>query len=270
VAVETLDQAIAAIAAIRARGHRRVVVKEAFGAAGRNALRLWEPELLDSQQRWLARATQSGRRVVVEPWLEREVDFSVQVEMAADGLRLCGYTGLINDHRGQFQGNWAESHHHRRVPARVLELLSGPPDLARRLRRLYDELVTLLEGELRRADYVGPVGVDSFVYRTPQGECRLKPIVEINPRYTMGRLTTELMRRTAPGSSGKFRLISRAMAEAGGAADFPMYARRLRARAPVRLEGNPVPRLSEGAVCLNDPDRARVYLAVFEVNRPVK
>jgi len=125
------------------------------------------------------------------------------------------------------------------VPARVIALLAGPSDIARRLRRLYDELFALLETELRRADYLGPVGIDAFVYRTPQGECRLKPIVEINPRYTMGRLTVELMRRTAPGSCGVFRLVSRTAAQGEGARDLADYARRVRERAPVRHAGPP-------------------------------
>ena len=47
---------------------------------------------------------------IIEPWLERQTDFSVQLEMAPDGFRLCGYTGLINDLRGQFQANWADGH----------------------------------------------------------------------------------------------------------------------------------------------------------------
>jgi hypothetical protein len=125
----------------------------------------------------------------------------------------------------------------------------------------------LLEGELRRAGHVGPVGIDAFVYRTPRGDCRLKPIVEINPRYTMGRLTVELMRHTSPGSCGLFRLVSRVMARADGFDDFITYARSLSARHPLRLEGEPVPRISEGALCLNDPAQAQACLAVFRVGR---
>jgi uncharacterized ferritin-like protein (DUF455 family) len=270
VVVATLDEALAAIAAIRARGHHRVIVKQDFGWAGHNALRLWEPELLAPQRRWLERATAAGRRLVVEPWLERELDFSLQLELGADGWKLRGYTGLRNDYRGRFQGNWAESHHHRRPPAGVLERLAGPPDVARRFHRFYAEAFALLEAGLRAADYRGPVGVDAFVYRTPDGAFRLKPVVEINPRFTFGRLTVELMRQTAPGSRGELRLVNRAQAAAAGAAGFAEYASQLRARRPIRLAGDPVPRLAEGAVCLNDPERAQVCLAVFEVTPSAK
>jgi hypothetical protein len=76
-----------------------VVAKEALGLAGHNAIRLWEPEVLAAQRQWLARALENGRQVVVEPWLERELDFSIQLEMGPRSLKLCGYTGQINDHR---------------------------------------------------------------------------------------------------------------------------------------------------------------------------
>src|SRR5262249_39420695 len=51
VAVSTVDEALSAIAAIRKRGHHNVVAKEAHGVAGSNALRLFEPEILENQKR---------------------------------------------------------------------------------------------------------------------------------------------------------------------------------------------------------------------------
>jgi uncharacterized ferritin-like protein (DUF455 family) len=265
VAVESLEAAIAAIEAIRRRGHHKVAVKEAHGLAGHNAIRLWEPELLEAQRRWISRVVQNGRQLVIEPWLERELDFSVQLEMGPRGLKLCGYTGLINDRKGQFQANWATPNYDRRIPANVAALFREPNDSL--LQRLYGDIFSLLERELRSADYLGPVGIDAFVYRTPEGAIRLKPVVEINPRYTMGRLTVELMKRTCPGGHGLFRLVSRAMARAEGFAGFPDFARSLSERSPLRLEGEPVPKIREGAICLNDPAQAQVCLAVFQVSR---
>jgi len=265
VAVDTLEGALEAIAAIRRRGHHRVVAKEAHGLAGHNAIRLWEPGLLAAQQQWLARALQNGRQVVIEPWLERELDFSVQLEMGPRSLKLCGYTGLINDRKGQFEANWAAANCDCRIPAVVAALFREPANISGRLQRLYGNILSLLEAELQRVGFVGPVGIDAFVYRTPQGGCRLKPVVEINPRYTMGRLTLELVKRVCPGSCGLFRLVSRAQARVEGFADFVGYAASLSERFPLRLEGEPVSKIREGALCLNDPAEAQVCLATFQV-----
>jgi len=91
-------------------------------------------------------------------------------------------------------------------------------------------------------------------------------VVEINPRYTMGRLTLELMQHTCPGTSGLFRLVTRAQMRAEGLADLSSYAGSLCERLGLRLEGEPVPRIRQGALCLNDPAQAQVCLATFEVS----
>jgi uncharacterized ferritin-like protein (DUF455 family) len=265
VTVNSLAEALDAVAAIRRRGHHKIVIKEALGLAGSNAIRLFEPEVLESQRRWLTNAVETRRQLVVEPWLERVLDFSVQLEMTADGLKLCGYTGLINDAKGQFRANTAAPGHQKKIPADLLALFPKPPDIAQRLHALYEDIFELLEEELRHAKFLGPVGIDAFAYRDADGKIRLKPIVEINPRYTMGRVTVELMKHVAPGSRGEFRLISRKQALTEGFADFPAYARSLRENFPVQLIGKPSTRISGGAFCLNDPGQAQVCLAVFQV-----
>jgi uncharacterized ferritin-like protein (DUF455 family) len=267
VAVHSLDAALEAIADIRARGHHRVVAKEALGLAGRNAIRLWEPEVSAAQMQWLARAVQNGRQLVIEPWLERALDFSIQLEMGPRHLKLCGYTGLRNDPKGQFQANWAEPNFERRIPAGITALFRESPDISGRFQRLYRDIFSLLETEVREAGFMGPIGIDAFVYRTAQGDYRLKPVVEINPRYTMGRLTLELMKQACPGSHGMFRLVSRAQAQAEGFANFSDYAQALSKRFPLHLEGEPVARIRAGALCLNEPATAQVCLATFQVTR---
>jgi len=94
-----------------------------------------------------------------------------------------------------------------------------------------------------------------------------KPIVEINPRYTMGRVTVELMKQVAPGSHGLFELVNRSRIQAEGFDDFVAFAGSLTQRFPPRFAGEPVPKIREGALCLNDPAQAQVCLAVFQVSR---
>jgi hypothetical protein len=265
IAVCSLVEALTAIATIRRRGHHKLVIKEALGLAGSNAIRLFEPELLETHHRWMAKAVEHGMQLVVEPWLERELDFSIQLEMTTDGLKLCGYTGLFNDAKGQFQANSAAPGYQKKIPANLIALFTEPPDIAQRLHQLYAGVFALLEEELRRAKFLGPVGIDAFAYRSTDGKTRLKPIVEINPRYTMGRVTVELMKHVAPGSHGLFRLIGRKQLLAAGFGDFAACARSLRERFPIRHKGEPQPRITEGVVCLNSPAQAQVCLAVFQV-----
>ncbi len=266
ITVDTVHSALEAVAAIRCRGHHRVVVKKALGLAGHNAIRLWESEILPAQRRWLAHALEGGRQLVVEPWLKRELDFSVQLEMGPRGLQLCGYTGMVNDLKGQFLANWAEAGCTRCLPAKVAVLFPAPADISECFQRVYGEIFSWLEPELQRVGFVGPISIDALVYRTPQGHCRLKPIVEINPRYTMGRLTLELMKHACPGSCGLFRLVTLVLARQEGFNALSSYARSLRERLPLRLEREPAPKIRTGILCLNDPVQAQVVLATFAVS----
>lgn len=267
VPVGSLAAATDVIDAIRRRGHHRIVVKQVLGLAGQNALRLWEPKVLESQHRWMTNALENGRQLIVEPWLERLADFSIQLEMTGRSLNRCGFTGLVNDRRGQFVANWAEPHYERRLPKSVSALFVQPTRIEARLQELYSAIQTLLAVELRTIGYVGPISIDALAYRAEDGSPRIKPIVEINPRYTMGRLTLELMQRTAPGSHGLFRLVTRSMVRTAGCADFGTYAQALQKQSPLVLEGTPVPRIGEGLVCLNDSVEAQVCLALFQVSR---
>ena len=265
--VRSLEEVFTVVAGIRSRGHHKIVVKESLGVAGSNALRLFEPEILGPQQRWMAKAFEHRRELVVEPWLERERDFSIQLEIMPGGLKLCGYTGLLNNARGQFQANIAEPHHHQRIPANIVSLFREPADISRRLLDFYGEVFAALEAELRRVDFTGPIGIDAFVYRDAQGAVKLKPVVEINPRYTMGRVLVELMRQAGQGCFGWFRLVNVAQLHAEGFETFKEYARTLAEKFPLQFEGQPVARIRAGALCLNDPAQAQVCLAVFQVSR---
>jgi uncharacterized ferritin-like protein (DUF455 family) len=266
VAVNSLEAALAVIAKIRARGHHKIVVKESFGVAGGNALRLFEPELLPAQLRWLENAFAQKRELVVEPWLERLQDFSAQLEMTGRGLKLCGFTGLHCDARGQFIANFAEPHFHKRIPAKVISQFQAAADISGLLLEFYDELFARLETELAAASFVGPLGIDAFVYRDAAGAVKLKPVVEINPRHTMGRVLVELMRQTCQNCHGSFRLVNTAQLRAEGFEHFPAFAKSLVEKFPPQLEGQP-PRLRSGTLCLNDPATAQVCLAVFQVGR---
>ena len=265
--ISTCESALAAVERIRGRGHHKVVLKQAYGLSGHAMIRLWEPRVLDKQRRWVEKALESGHPLIVEAWLERVLDFSVQLEMTHDGLKLCGYSGLINDQRGQFQANWADSNAARRVPGDLpspfLEQIGTPG----KLYEFYRKVFVQLEADLGAAGYLGPLGIDAFIYRDAGSLFRLKPVVEINLRHTMGRLTLELMKHACPGSVGVFRLVSRTMAKAEGFGSFVDYARNLAGSAPLQLAGSPVPKIREGELCLNDPAEAGEYLAVFRVGR---
>jgi hypothetical protein len=96
----------------------------------------------------------------------------------------------------------------------------------------------------------GPAGVDALVYRDTAGGLRLKPIVEVNPRYTMGHVALRVRRQLASGASGTFRIITPAAVRRAGARSLADYVQSLPGR----------------TLCLTDAEGAAHAVAVVELD----
>ena len=258
-----LEEAVGTVHDIRHAGTPRVVAKSLYGQAGTGILRLWESNLRDSQITWIRRNIQDHGAVIIEPWLDRVLDFSCQLEMRKEGLRVMGFVGMENDPRGQYQASVYHPSFTRGLSQEITRFLHGAS--GNRMKILYDNLVAFLEPKLESAGFRGALGIDALVYRDELGQLRLKPLVEINPRHTMGRLLLELMRRASPGRSGKMELVNPSTLRRRGFKSFAEYADDLRERFPLQWKGEVPRRITSGAVCLNDPREAQCCLAVFYV-----
>ena len=263
--VTDADHALAVIDRLKQSGHSRVVVKSIYGSAGGNMLRLWEESLSEPQVSRIHNMLKREKQLLIEPWLDRLADFSVQWEVDDTGLRKVGWTHMRVDARGQYQGTLC-------LPAFTRGF---SPELARfahegetdRVIKLYDRLAECLEPMLVDRGFKGPIGIDAAIYRDREGRPRLKPIIEINPRYTMGRVALELNRHSAPGCAGKLHIVSMPDLKLSNFSSFKEWADALRCAYPIRHDDRH--RLESGMVFLNDPKIAHGCLAVWQVERGV-
>ena len=241
----------------------KLVAKAPLGLAGHDMQRLWEPELLPTQRAWIAQTIERQGGVVIEPWRERMLDFSSQWEVEPKRMRRLGLVRMLTDLRGQYQASLCSARFAQGISSELARFFQGERGEPKRLDRVCQEVARALHPRFADTDFVGPVGIDAFVFRDAEGALRLKPIVEINPRYTMGRVALELMKRAAPGSSGCFQIVSRSMLRKLQLEGFEALAARLAELFPRELSGG---HLRFGVVCLNDPRRVREYLAVWLVS----
>ncbi|BCU75867.1 DUF455 family protein [Luteolibacter sp. LG18] len=229
--VGSAEAAIRAIRAIHAGG-RSALAKAAYSCAGRGHFRIDPGKLDDAAGAWLRQALDKHRAIVIEPWLQRVLDFSALYEIEpGGGIRLIGMTVMENDAAGRFTGTrvawkwgsmldpetaayffgagqgmeWVE----HRIPAALPELLPG---------------------------YTGPVGIDAMIHRCADGSLALKPVVEVNVRMTMGRVALELQKRKAFRGNGRFRILRK------------------------KTFDGPQP----GRTLLTDPSTAKEFIAVWE------
>ena len=121
-----------------------------------------------------------------------------------------------------------------------------------------------LAGRLLQEGYQGPVGVDSLLWRHTDGKLRLKAIVEVNPRWTMGRVALELEKKLAPGVSGLWVFIPVKSILASGFKSVENFVAELKSRYPLKMiQAGGGPRVQSGVVFTNDPTQAREVLTVM-------
>ena len=159
----------------------RWVVKAEFGMSGRERiLGCGEPMPADSN--WVAKRIASDGVVFLEPWVERLDEVGIQIEVPQTGLpQLVGLVPMLVDERGQYAGSWFAS-----------------PDLDASNWERAVEVALDAAQRLQELGYFGPLGIDAMRYRETDGTMRLRPLQDVNARWTMGRLSLGWRRRLSP------------------------------------------------------------------------
>ena len=85
------------------------------------------------------------------------------------------------DRRGQYAGSWFLFDRDQ-LPLDDA-MWSGAIDVALRA-----------ASHLQSFGYFGPLGIDAMSYRDFEGELRIRPLQDLNARWTMGRLSLDLRR----------------------------------------------------------------------------
>lgn len=208
----------------------RFTVKPRLGTSGRGRLAgadgLIDAELLS---RSLSRLRARGG-ALVEPWLERALDLSAQLLVSGpDDVRVLGTLRQVVSARG------APTGHVGRID-RESGVDSGTAwDAALR------EAALAIGRAAAREGFRGACGVDAFVFRSGDGARILRPVVELNARFTMGTVALGHMARAVRSGlargAGAFYF-----GFAPGAGDWPSEAR-CGARFEALLDGDPSARL---------------------------
>jgi len=245
-------------------GYGDIVIKAPFGTAANGMRCVMEGETLSKSIRaWIEDTMRQQGSVIVEPWLDRVFDYSIQCEAQPNEIKPIAYTRLLNNARGQFRGIYLHRFD-KNAPQEIIRFLMTP---ANGRPRLYDyvenALLPSLRGALSNASFQGPLSIDAFVYRSPGGFLKLKPIVELNPRVTMGRVASEVGRRMSTASFGLFEIVSLSRLKRSNVSSFADYLDTLSDETP-RMEGD---RIVCGSIAFGEPRFAESFLPMLHVRR---
>ena len=265
-----------------AAGFSEVVIKGPFGAAGQDQIRVsappgggdsFEASAAASKRAWLQRLLRDFGEVVVEPWLDGRIDLSAQFEVECGRPpRLLGITRFVTDARGQYSGSFV----HQKVAGldeAHRRFLYGDGADGRRFRRLFERLGAMVQPQTDAAAYSGPLGVDALVYYEREqdgqsGRLRLKPVVEVNPRYTMGHLALRLGRRVNASRTALWTMLRVRDVAAAGFADAAAFAAHMQRVAPCELTDGG--QLSRGVLFTTDPGQARAFTSLLVVGESLE
>lgn len=204
--VQSLAEVETALAEIGRRGFEVALFKQDLSASGRGQRRLaCCNSLEETDKAWLKAMISGGG--VVEPELTRVLDFSCLWHLPRDTQTptYLGWTRQVITGGRRFAGTRL-GNSLRDCDPELKEFLLA--DRCRRVKQLVEWLERRLTGELLACQFSGYFGVDALVCRDDNGQLRIKPIVELNPRMTMGHVALNLAKRIAPGVDAEFRLLS--------------------------------------------------------------
>ncbi len=171
----TIEQLEAAVARACPGAEDKWVVKAPLGFAARERVLGRGPRLDPPSAVWAARRFALGETLLVEPWLDVVREYGVQVWVAPDGtVDILGISRMLTNGAGATVG---------------YVLMDPPPD--RRAEELR-EIAREVGRRLCDAGYTGPAGVDALEHTGG-----LRPLLEINARYTMGHVALAAERQLA-------------------------------------------------------------------------
>ena len=195
------------------RGYKNAIFKQNLSASGRGQRRLnCETGLDEEDLAWLESIKISG---VLEPKLNRLLDLSFlwRLSHGSNEPSYLGWTRPLIALGRRYEGTRLNSPlSENDVDERRLKrfLLANRGE---RLREIADWLQPKVSQALVERKFAGYFGVDALVCTDGGEELKVKPLVELNPRMTMGHVALALKKRLAPGAEGEFRILTRAQWE---------------------------------------------------------
>ncbi len=246
--------------------HTPLIAKAPLGSAGRGALRIprrqMSEPLTQPEQRWLTRTLQRQGSVVIGPWLPRVVDLSVLLKVGVDGqVDVRGVSRFFTDARGQYSAT-VLGPATVGLESKVRAFWHGGSDRQQSVLARLSTVAQQVGEELYEAGFCGLAGVDALIWRDET--LRLLPLLEVNPRRTMGHVALDLQRNMAAGHSGLLLMLGRPALRALGVSSLNEGYQVLTERVGP-LQTNSAGKLSKGVVALADPTQAQLSLPLWVV-----
>lgn len=265
--VENEADSIAALEAVRKSGYDTAIVKEDLSASGRNQIRiLCKLPLADRERNWIRTRIARRKRLVIEPELNRVADLSFlwRLDGETNSSTFLGWTRPIISTGRRYSGTKFGNVFGDCSPELKRFLLA---DRAEKIHSAVQWLEPRLTEALKQRKFAGYFGVDALVCKTqcspdvqiarsPNRVYQMKPLVELNPRMTMGHIALKLSKKVATGVESEFRILDR-----------PQWTAAEQGLAAIEIETARDDRLRAGVIRFSQPDKNSKLFPVMLVGK---
>jgi uncharacterized ferritin-like protein (DUF455 family) len=187
------------------------VIKDRFGSSGhRHVIFNFNSEgSLAHAEKHIQSALKRNMALVMERWDEREVDFSLHGEIDGRGKANClGLTVFKTDKKGVYQGSVLGAESRSRLNKFIVQQDVSPSEFRKAWLCSYEAVAK----NLRQKGFEGAFSLDCYLFwdkTKGRKTLSLRPLVEVNPRVTMGRISLEIEKLMHRRSTGVFVVVNR-------------------------------------------------------------
>ncbi len=224
------------------------IVKLPWSSSGRGVQVINQASIHPSIKNRLQGAIKNQGFVMVEPLLDKKLDFALHYKVSANKTEYLGYSLFNTFEDGKYSGNFLKHY----VPSEQTEYLNY---LKSEVEELAGKIKQVLENSELKNFYEGYLGIDGLIFQR-QGELKIHPCIEINLRYNMGLLAFELEKMLAKNSYGVFHQFG------GKKGEFARLMKVKQKKNPAEFSGR---LLVQGTLPLTEPTEQAIFGAYLEV-----
>ena len=188
---KTYEEVVAALHVYQERGFTTCIAKANIGSAGRGNHILSLP-LDRGMTGWITKTLQK-QPIIIQPKLNKVADISLQLciestdpEKKQNHHKNLGMTRFFTTEKGDYQGHYLgnfSTSFEKGMLRCVYE------------QQILDKIYKHVIEHLTQQNFSGFAGIDMILYQNQDGVVQLQPIIEINPRYTMGHIARNIQNR---------------------------------------------------------------------------
>ena len=181
-----------------------LVIKAPYSTTGRSCRKIKVNELKENDLAWIKSTLKNQGELTIEPYRKRVADFSAQYQLGTNGhLKSMGLTLIDTDKFANVANTCGPIQ-------QVLDLEVKKfifKDRQNLLIEAFDLVAKQWADKMITMGFYGAFGLDGFIWES-KNQLKFRPICELNPRVTMGRIALELNRICKRGTLSRLSFHS--------------------------------------------------------------